>query len=301
MDARQGADSGPHGDTTSAALDALTVVLIELVRFAMDQGLQVGQLEELVRRAMVTVALRAAEGGERVPVSRLSVMTGIHRKEVKRLLESVGEARVRFRPSPISQVFLRWVNDPGWQDPSGRPLALPRRIDRDDVRSFEKLARSVTTDVHPTTLLDELVRLRLVDHDAVHDTVTIRPIEHFPSEDMGRLLSFAAASLADHVAAVRENIAALRRHGRADIGVAPFLEQWLYADELSEQSAREAKLRATDLWRDLVRVLLPALSGLEASDRAADRPATHRLRMGVYCYIERLEAEEPRDARGGPG
>ncbi|MFM1988598.1 MAG: hypothetical protein RJA99_1555 [Pseudomonadota bacterium] len=292
MDAHTGPDAGIHGSERSAALDALLVVLLELVRFAMDQGVRIGQFEELVKRAMVLAALRTAgtaSGGEQVSVSRLSVMTGIHRKEVKRLLESVGEDRVRFRPSPISQLFLRWANDPSWQDPAGRPLVLPRRIDRGDVRSFEKLARSVTTDVHPTTLLDELLRLGLVAHDPTHDTVSLSAFERLPADELHRLLEFAAVSIADHVAAVRENIAALQRHGRYAPGVAPFLEQWVYADELSAESARDAKLRATEHWRDVVRQLLPTLGSLETADRAAGRPATHRLRMGVYCYIEPLD------------
>ncbi|MEI7446564.1 MAG: DUF6502 family protein [Burkholderiales bacterium] len=281
------------GDASEATLDALFAVLCELSRLSMDGGVLYGQLDDLLKRALIFAALRAARehGGDTpVPFSRLSVMTGIHRKEVKRVAESLAGAPVRRHRAPAAEVFTRWVTDPAWQDPSGRPLVLPRRIDRADVLSFEKLARAVTTDVHPKTLLDELLRLRLVVHDTTHDTVALRADAFVPVGEVDRLFELAGGALADHVAAVRVNLSTLAGTGGGDDAMAPFLEQSLFADALSDPSARESAQRAAAFWRELLRTMAPALQRLEDGDREAGRPATHRIRIGMYCYAEALES-----------
>lgn len=277
----------PAGAATDAMPDALLVVLVALSRLSIDGGLGFGQLEALLKRALVVAALQTArEAGAAadVPVSRLSVMTGIHRREVKRIVDTLDRAPLRYRQARVTELFTRWVTGAGWQDPAGRPLVLPRRIDRDDVLSFEKLAREVTTDVHPKSLLDELVRLGLALHDPVHDTVALRATDYVPTGELAGLLALAGGSLADHVSAVRANLEAARRGAGPD--ESPCLEQSIFADALSEVSALDGAIRATHFWRELLRTMAPELQRLEDEDRRAGRPTTHRLRVGMYCYAE---------------
>jgi hypothetical protein len=54
-------------------------------------------------------------------------------------------------------------------------------------------------------------------------------------------------------------------------------------------------------WSTLLSALAPELQRLEDEDRAAGRPADHRVRIGLYCYAEPVSgapAEAP--ATGAP-
>ena len=272
-----------------AAIDALLALLRPLARLAVDHGVQFGQLEELLKRALVEAARRRDDGpvaDGAVPASRISVMTGVHRKDVRRLAGAPGLDAVRAGSTLAAMRFTRWSTGAAWQR-DGRPLRLPRRPPADGGPSFEALARGVTVDVHPRTLLDELLRLGLVAHDDADDTVALRTDTFVPATRVEALLGFLGDNVGDHLAAARANVAeTLRaiRDGDPASARPPFVEQSLFADELSADSAALAAERARDAWQAIFRTLAPELQRLEDDDRAAGRPASHRIRIGLYGY-----------------
>ena len=274
----------------SAAIDALLAVLRPLARMAIDHGVQFNQLEELTKRAMVEAALHAVRdevGTGSAPISRLSVISGIHRKEVKRLVETPDLGAVRSEQTPASELSTRWSTMPEWLEADGSPRALPRRPQETGIPSFETLARSVTTDVHPRTLLDELLRLGRVEFDPSADLVRLRGDTLVPAGRIEALLAFAGASVGDHLSAVRENLVAGHRIAAGDPDAKPpFVEQSVFADELSADSVVVAGARARALWTKVLKTIAPELQQLEDADREAGRAGDHRLRIGLYCYAE---------------
>lgn len=289
------------GGAAPAAIDALLAILRPLARVAVDHGIQFNQLEELVKRSMVEAAMeavRAETGDAPPPISRLSVISGIHRKEVKRLVEAPDLSEVRSEQTPATEVYATWVSEPTWLDADGQPRALPRRPQDDGAASFESLARSVTTDVHPRTLLDEMLRLGLVRLDAATDTVSLSD-GMVPSGEVDALLRFAGASVSDHLAAVRDNLLAGHRVAAGDpTARPPFVEQSVFADELSADSVALAGVRARALWQRTMKTLIPELQKLEAADREAGRDTGHRVRIGLYCYA--APTVRPQVADPGP-
>jgi hypothetical protein len=289
------------GSVTPVALEALQAILAPLAKVAVDQGVQFNQMEELLKQAMVQAAVQATRQGEGepAPVSRLSVITGIHRKEVKRLLEPTAPAQLAASVTPAAELFTRWLTSRDWQGPDGKPLALPRRPSPDDSPNFEMLARSITTDVHPRTLLDELIRLELVAHDLETDRVVLRADSFVPAVQLQTMLGFLGANVGDHLAAARANVAAsLRSAQQPDAAPIrpPFVEQALFADGLSAQSVTAAIEQTRLFWGTLLRTLAPELEQLEAQDQADGRPADQRIRIGLYCYAAPtlpLSSEKP--------
>lgn len=282
-------DAGPASDSMR---EGLRSVMSELARMAIDGGVRFGALEELMKEAMVAAATRAiAESGslDDPSVSRLSAMTGIHRKEVKRLAGDGDPSPRRAERSPASEVFTRWCTHPDWQAPDGTPLVLPRRSDRADVRCFDKLTREVTSDVYPKTLLDELLRLGLVTLDPLSDRVSLARTAFVPSGDIAQVVEISSANVADHVAAVRTNLAAITRNETP-----PFVEQAVFADGLGPSSTRVACDIAVGEWNRLMASLVPRLQALEDGDRATGTPPTHRFRVGLFCFAEPLATDAPR-------
>lgn len=278
------------GGAASAAIDALLAVLRPLARMAIDHGIQFNQVEELTKRAMVEAAMQAVQdqvGAGSAPISRLSVISGIHRKEVKRLIETPDLSAIRTEQTPATEVFATWATGPDWLDADGRPRVLPRRADEDGAPSFESLARSVTTDVHPRTLLDELLRLGLVDIDPTTDRVGLRSDSLVPAGRIEALLALAGASVGEHLSAVRAHLVAGHRLAAGEQGAkTPFVEQSVFADKLSAESASIAGDRARALWSKVLKSIAPELRRLADADHAAGRVGDHRVRIGLYCYTQ---------------
>lgn len=268
-------------------LEAVETVLAPLARLCVSQGLPFAQAEELFKRAYVRAARDARrEAGAAVErdVSQVSMATGINRREVSRITAELTPLAV-LRPAPATQVFLRWVSSKRLRGDGALPRPL-RRTGKSP--SFESLAKSVTSHVHPRSLLDELCRLGLAALSDDGQTVSLLTDRFVPKEDDARLLGFLGANVGDHLAAATANVVhGDRRH----------FEQAVFTDELSKQSAEAMRALAKTLWATLAAVAVPELERLIAEDKAHGRVASERARIGLYSYHEPLkEPDHDEDA-----
>ena len=143
--------------------------------------------------------------------------------------------------------------------------------------SFEALAQSVTRDVHPRSLLDELCRLGLarVEGEIVH---LVRD-SFVPSDDGARMLGFLGTNVGDHLRATVANVLARDP---------PHLEQAIFADELSAASLAAFRQLMQAQWKALLAATVPALQALIDADRAAGRTADQRVRVGLYTFHDTM-------------
>jgi hypothetical protein len=244
-----------------------------------------GMAEELFKRAYVAAARDAQVGaGGKRDISRVSTATGLTRREVARITNDVAAPAV-VRGSPATQVFTRWMGSPKLHDKHGSPLPLKRQ---GRAPSFEALAHSVTLDVHPRSLLDELCRLGLARFDEASDTVTLLRDAFAPGKDQARMLGFLGSNVGDHAAAAVANALA---------DEPPYLEQAIFADELSRESMAEVSKLARAQWRAMLASLVPELESLIEADRKAGREARQRVRIGLYSYHTAMNepTEEKKD------
>ncbi len=263
-----------------ALVRACRSVLRPLVRLAVGHGLPYGELAEVLKQVFVEEA-RAAHPG--VPahraVSRISTTTGLNRREVTRLMQRApGEAAAR--PSPATQAFTRWLSDPAFQGPEGTPMPLPAQ---GPAPSFESLAHSVTRDVHPRTLLEELTRLGLARVDDEDGRVHLLQSAFVPRADRDRMLSFLGANVGDHLSAAVTNVLS---------DGSQHFEQALFADELSEDSLADVRTLVARQWQALVHALAPALQARIDADKEAGRIADQRVRVGLFAFTDAMAPAE---------
>jgi hypothetical protein len=278
------ADPDPKVD--AALLEALVRVLLPVARLAVARGLPFASVEELLKRAFVEVARSVPADAAPSTVSRVATATGLTRREVTRLMQDARGPAVE-RPSLATQVFTRWRGDRRLRGRHGNSKPLPRL---GPAPSFETLAQSVTRDVHPRTLLDELVRLGLARVDAVTDQVHLLQDAFVPRGDEARMLTYLGANAGDHLAAAVANVLGdERKH----------FEQAVFADDLSSPSIDAAKKLVNTQWRALMAALVPELEALVESDRETrqrDRShrANRRLRIGLFSYDEQMPKPKER-------
>lgn len=271
-----------------ALLAATSALMLPLSRLLVARGVPHAQVEECLKVAMVQAAQEAQPDGlaHRL-VSRIATTTGINRREVTRLMQLDHVPTVPQR-SAAAQTFHRWCSNPAYLDARGEPLTLARQ---GEAPSFESLARGVTQDVHPRSLLDELLRLGMARHDAAADTVTLINDAFVPSTDRRQMLEFLAHNVGDHLSAAVTNV----------IGPAPrHLERAIYADGLSPDAVAAAEAWVADVWRVIATSLVPLLEKLIADEaHLPERARQQRFRAGLYAYTERDDgAREPSGAQG---
>lgn len=264
-------------DEQEALLAALRKVLEPLATLAVQRGLPYAAVEELLRRAFVGAAdVAHPDVLAHRKVSRLATTTGINRREVARLLSVLRDAQASQqlpRRSLASEVFAHWMSDARYRDRRGEPRVLKRQ---GRAPSFESLAQTITRDVHPRSLLDELLRLKLAVQDEEHDTVELVRDAFVPRGDRVRMLEYLGHNVGDHLSGAVANVLSDgRRH----------FEQAIYAEGLSEASVHEAWQHIGELWKGLLGALVPALEDKVERDRPRDG-ATRRLRLGLFTFDE---------------
>lgn len=273
-------DLSPPAAAASAEADALLQaidrVVRPLARLAVAKGMPFAVLETQMKLAFVQAA---RDAHPQLPthraVSRIATATGLNRREVTRLTQ-ISTAPPMRRPV-AAELFAHWANDAAYQDSQGRPRVLPRQ---GAVLSFESLAQSVTRDVHPRSLLDELLRLGLAVHDTEHDTVALVRDAFVPRGDTERMLAFLSDNVGDHLGAAVANVLGSGRE---------HFEQAVFADELSATSIEQLRGLINTLWRDVTAALVPAIEALIEQDRAAGRMQDQRLRLGLYTYTDKMD------------
>lgn len=276
------------GPDQSALLAALATLIEPMATLAVAQGAPLAAVQDLVKMAFVDAAQRAhpalpAHGA----VSRISTVTGLHRREVTRIMQ-LDRSAVPARRSPASQVFTRWQSDPALKNHQGEPLALPRQ---GPAPSFEALVQAVTRDVHPRSLLDELCRLGLakVEGDTVH---LVGGAVFVPEGDAARMLGYLGSNVGDHLRAAVTNVVSDKP---------PHFEQAVSADGLSPESLVAFEQIVRTQWKTLLAATAPALQQMIDADRAAGRADDGRVRLGLYSYSERPPAAAtPPEADAAP-
>ena len=262
------------GANTPALTEAMRQLMEPLAALALARGVPFVALEDQLKTAFVAAA-RAAHAS--LPahrlVSRISTATGINRREVTRLTQTHSAAPA-VRHSPATRVFTKWLADPALKTRKGDVKAIPRQ---GPPPSFEALAQSVTRDVHPRSLLDELCRLGLarVDGDMVH----VVSDSFVPRTDSARMLGFLGSNVGDHLRAAVTNILS---------DPPAHLEQAVFADGLSQGSLEAFQQSMRTQWKTLLEATVPALQRLIDADRAAGRRADQRVRVGLYTYHEAM-------------
>ena len=126
-----------------------------LFRLLLRHGVPFGAFEELARRTYVDVAFADfGIGGKRPSASRVSILSGLSRKEVQRLAHEplVPESDAGARYNRAARMLTGWVRDRDFCEENGQPRAL----DPEGDLGFAGLVKRHSGDVPSRAILDEL-------------------------------------------------------------------------------------------------------------------------------------------------
>lgn len=228
--------------------------------------------------ALKTVFLERAESvlnahEARVNDSSISTLSGIHRKDV-RAWRAAGQPPQRSKTlSPAMEVYTRWASDPAYCDARRKPRRL-RRTGKSP--SFEELAHSVSKDVHPHALLQELMRLGVVcrvETPGKEEKLELCADAFVPTDGRAEMLQLFSDNVGDHIATAVNNLT----------GHDPMLEQAVYADGLRPASAEALRALAREIWLKAFREFAREATKHYRRDEGLP-DADQRVRFGMFCY-----------------
>ncbi|MGI9303756.1 MAG: DUF6502 family protein [Gammaproteobacteria bacterium] len=150
-------------DSHSRVLAAAIFRLLKpLARILLRRGISFGAFIDIAKRAYVDVAEREFTVEKRKQtISRIAVLTGLHRKEVARVqkLPPIEESELDERYNRAARVISGWLRDPAFLDHKGDPDTL----EFEGENSFSELVKLYSGDMPPRAVADELIRVGAVE------------------------------------------------------------------------------------------------------------------------------------------
>lgn len=256
-------------------------LLRPLSRVLMQHGMAWGSFMELARKAWVDEAYRqVAARGKRPTISAVSALTGLTRKETKRIRDEVidddGERDLRYNRA--IRVVSGWTGDDRFQDSDGNPAALP--IEGEN--SFATLVKDYSGDIPTVAMLAILETSNTV---AVADgRVRLLERAYIPADTPAEHLALLGADTGEFVATIGHNFASPR-------------EARVYQRKVSNPNVDAASLQEFRHFSNAQsQALLERyhhwLTEHEVDPADADAVARY-VAVGVYYYDDSLDGESP--------
>lgn len=262
-------------DIQDALTDALLRILRPLVRIMLRNGATFKAFAELAKQVFVEVA---EEDEFRIPGrkqtdSRISVITGLTRKEVKRLreVEPGEEGTQLYEYNRASRVITGWTQDEEFLDRRGNPRDLPLEGEG----SFQELVKRYSGDAPVRAVLDELERVGAVQRLGSDNLclLTRAYIPHTDGFEQFGILGYAVGNLA---ATIDHNM----RQGTRDAyfqrvvgNERPVTEEKIGKFRLLAQRKGQQFLEQLDQW-------------LESESEPTGQEPDRRIGFGLYYFEE---------------
>lgn len=272
---------------STALIVALRRILRPFVKLMLANGITFPFLSELLKGIFVEVADSEFRiGGKSSTDSHLSLLTGIHRKDIKRLRTCV-HSDTETIPQAVSlgtRLVNLWTSDPRFIDENNQPKPLPRFCKEGGEISFEGLVASVSCDIRSRVVLDEWLRLG-VAHFNDSNQVCLNTAAFIPANGFEEKVYYFSHNLHDHAAAATSNLLGNNQ---------PFLERSVSYDGLSADSVKNLAEISEQQGMEALLAINKAAMAFEKSDNGKNIPQ-HRMTFGIYYYTEPVSPEESAD------
>lgn len=264
------------------SLAALSI-LRPLVRILLRNGVAFGSFAELAKKVYVDVAFEDfAPDTKKQTISRVSALTGLTRKEAKRLheLEHTDSRRSEQRYNRAVRVISGWVNDKEFHDALGQPESLPIEGAK---ASFSALVRKYSGDVPTQSMLSVLISASAIEKTG--DRVRLIQRAYVPGKDPADKLNILGTDTAELISTIDHNLVSNEKELRFQRKVSNHHIQNDAVPEFQALSARKAQqlLEQFDTW----------MSAHEIDPGEHDSEQGRYVSLGIYYYENSKREDKP--------
>jgi len=271
------------GELPVPLVAALRRILRPLIRLLLAHGIRYQTFCDLAKATYIQVAEEEFRLDSKAQTdSRISLLTGVHRRDVKRLRsESLETSSLPLQASMSAQLLAIWSGRAEYLDTEGLPLPLPRLSSKGGEQSFEALVRSVSKDFRARVVLDEWLRQGIATLDE-HDNVHLAADTFASPQGLEEKSFYFGQNIHDHLAATVHNL--------EGVG-APFLERCVYYNDLTAESIKEYERVARSAGMRALHTVNRFAIELQKRD-AGKEDANYRTNFGLYNFSEIDRGEE---------
>lgn len=237
---------------------------------------------ELAKRIYIETAAREFRvEGRKQSISRVSTLTGIYRREVSRVLSlpEIDDSYVTERNNRATRVVGGWLQDPDYStDGQAHALAI-----NGDKPSLAHLVRKYSGDIPVRAILDELVRVGVVEID---DDGRARLVSraYVPRHGEAEMINILGTDVADLITTIEHNL----QHGREDSRQ----QLKVVYDNLPAEIIPEFRALSSQRGRELLEEFNDWLAQHDR-DSNPESTGTGKLRagVGIYYFEEELDKD----------
>ncbi|MDX1796705.1 MAG: DUF6502 family protein [Hydrogenovibrio sp.] len=268
-------ETNPISTKETVFAKALTTMLKPLVRLLIAHNITYVGVQSLLKRTFVQVAESAFKlPNKKQTDSRISLLTGIHRGDVKRIREEIDTkpTEKEVKASLGAQLMSVWMGHQAYLDDQGNPCRLFRNR-QDGSPSFEALVQSVSKDKHPRSVLDEWLSQNVVSitEDGM---IELNEKGYVPEEDFEEKLFFAGKNIGSHLSVVASNL---------ENEVPPMFDRAIYYHQLTPESVETLERLSKEKMMAVLTEMNRLASELQQADQQKDK-ATESIHLGAYFY-----------------
>lgn len=263
----------------SSLISAVRYLLRPLVRLLLTHSITFPFMSNVLKSIYVEVAAVEFQiQGKPQTDSRISLLTGVHRKDVKNLRpERIQEQTIPPSVSLSAKLLNLWSSDPKRLDETGRHRPLPRLTSEGGDASFEELVASVSKDIRSRVILDEWLRTGIASIDA-EGRVCLNTEPLFKASDFDEKAYNIGQNLHDHLCAASHNLQSQP----------PMLENSVRCNKLTPESIAELDALARQLSSQVLDAINKRATELVARD-AGKPEARQRMNFGIYCFNAEMQ------------
>jgi len=186
--------------------NSLRKILMALFRTWLRNGMSYGEFDQVARKCLVDVAYQDfVPRGRKQTVSNVAILTGLNRKEVKKLAELDLEqpAADSNQYNRVVRVLGGWINDPRYHRKDGEP----RDLEYDGSRSFSDLVKRYSGDMPVAAMQKVLLNSANIKFT---DDGKVRLMSHayLPSNDAVEKLVILGNDTSELIATIDYNLTA---------------------------------------------------------------------------------------------
>ena len=269
-----------------ALFKAVFKLLRPLARALLRNGVPYGAFADLAKRAFVDVAMKEFEvPGKKATVSRASTITGLSRKEVKRLMEieDDDDRDMVTQYNRAARVVYGWVHDATYSDSDGQSAELEFENGNP---SFSSLVKSYSGDVPPRAILDELVKVGVVEKKA-DGKVKLLARAYIPQHGQMEKLALLGRDVAGLISTMDENI-----HG---VNETPKFQRKVFYDNLPVEALPKLQELLATRGQELLEFLDQWMAEKDR-DVNPDVPGTGKAAAGIGIYYFEEEVSEEKSS-----
>ncbi len=261
----------------------IRVTMRPFIRLLIRYGVGHGDFTAVTKDLFVEVAEQDFRlAGRKQTISRISVLTGITRREIKKILSETPDTRGEyFIYNHAARVLTSWLHDEEFQDDDGKAAGLSTRTD--DAGSFNALVKKYGNNTPSRAILDELIRVGAVETD---DNGVARMLStgYVPTKDSEEMLSVSFQSVADLITTIDYNDTHKPSESRLQLTV--------NYDNVTNDGVEIFRQVSREKCKEILLFLDRFLATQDRdNNQGIDGEGTNRTGLGIFYYEDERESD----------